>query len=98
MKLVYLEEARFELLSAIAWYEECREGLGERFAREIETAETDIIQHPELWGNVGSGCRRKLLPRFPYGLIYHFPEAGVVEVVAVMHLHRQPGYWTKRNE
>ena len=33
MKLVYLEEARFELLTVIAWYEECQEGLGERFAK-----------------------------------------------------------------
>src|SRR5687768_13977453 len=96
MKLVYLEEARFELLCAIAWYEECQEGLGGRFFREIEAAETEIVQHPELWGRVGPGYRRKLLHRFPYGMIYHVREPDLIEVVAVMHLHREPGYWTSR--
>ena len=96
MKLVYLEEARAELLLAVAWYEECQEGLGGRFYSEIETAEDGVLQHPELWGRTDGGCRRKLLNHFPYGLIYHQPEAGCIEVVAVMHLHREPGYWTER--
>lgn len=96
MNLVYLEEARAELLAAIAWYEECQEGLGTRFDRELELAETDILQHPDLWGQVGQGCRRKLLRHFPYGLIYHQPDPGCIEVVAVMHLHREPEYWADR--
>jgi hypothetical protein len=36
-----------------------------------------------------------LLRRFPFGLVYRL---GVeeVQVVAVAHLHRRPGYWKSR--
>ena len=44
----------------------------------------------------GAAYRRKLLQQFPYGLVYHQPEPDWVEVVAVMHLHREPDYWRHR--
>jgi hypothetical protein len=45
---------------------------------------------------MGGGFRRKLLSRFPYGLLYHCPEPDWIKVVAVMHLHRKPDYWRDR--
>jgi hypothetical protein len=39
-----------------------------------------------------------LLKQFPYGLVYHQPESDWIEVVAVMHLHREPDYWRRRTE
>ena len=69
-----------------------------RFFTEVENAENEILRHPELWGKSASGYRRKLLHRFPYGIIYHSPDPDLIEVVAVMHLHREPGYWTSRGE
>ena len=39
--------------------------------------------------------RRRMLNRFPYGLLYAV-EADRIIVVAVMHLHRRPGYWKDR--
>ncbi len=42
------------------------------------------------------GClRRSLLRRFPYGIICA-EEGDGVWVLAVMHLHRKPGYWRDR--
>jgi hypothetical protein len=54
--------------------------------------------HPNAWRSLGASYRRKLLKQFPYGLVYHQPEPGWIEVVAVMHLHREPDYWRKRTE
>ena len=96
MRLTYIEEARVELLDTAAYYQRCRKGLGRQFAQEVEVAEDAILANPEAWRDVGDGFRRKLLQRFPYGLVYHFPEPDWIEIVAVMHLHRQPDYWRDR--
>lgn len=39
---------------------------------------------------------RKLMKQFPYGVIYHLPETGYVEVEAVIHFSREPDYWRGR--
>jgi hypothetical protein len=36
-----------------------------------------------------------LVPKFPYGLLYRIEPARIY-IVAVMHLHRRPGYWRSR--
>jgi hypothetical protein len=36
------------------------------------------------------------LQQFPYGVAYHEVETGCLEIVAVMHLHREPDYWRGR--
>jgi len=38
-------------------------------------------------------CR---LPRFPYGVIYR-TKSETVEILAIMHLKREPGYWKARS-
>lgn len=98
MRLTYIEEARKELLEAVAWYEECQSGLGWQFDREIQLAEDAILLHPDAWSNAGGGFRRKLLHRFPYAVVYHQPGPDWLEIVAVMHQHRQPYYWRRRRE
>lgn len=82
MQLTYIEEARQELLEAVAWYEECQPGLGRQFDAEIRIAEDAILLHPDAWSNAGGGFRRKLPHRFPCTVIYH--------------QHRQPDYWRRR--
>lgn len=96
MRLTYTQEARLELVEAASYYRSCRQELAREFLQRIVAAEDDILNHPEAWRSLGEPYRRKLLRQFPYGLIYHQPEPGWIEVVAVMHLHREPGYWRKR--
>jgi plasmid stabilization system protein ParE len=96
MRLAYIAEARQELLEAVAWYEDCQLGLGRQFYAEIEAAEDAVLLHPEAWAKVGDGFRRKLLHRFPYAIIFHQPGPDWLEIVAVMHQHRKPGYWRGR--
>lgn len=98
MRLTYIQEARLEFAEAVSYYKSCREGLGLEFYRRVIAAEEDILQQPEAWACLDEPYRRKLLKQFPYGLIYHQPEPDWIEIVAVMHLHREPDYWKNRME
>jgi plasmid stabilization system protein ParE len=96
MRLTYTEQALHELAAAVQYYRSCQDGLGREFYIRVEAAEEDIIAHPQAWRSVGKPYRRKLLQKFPYGLVYHEVAEDWIEIVAVMHLHRQPDYWRKR--
>ena len=54
-----------------------------------------IQQHPHAWNPMGRGLRRCRLVVFPYGLIYRV-RADSVEIIAVAHDSRRPGYWRDR--
>jgi hypothetical protein len=46
-------------------------------------------------GRYGRRARRYVFPRYPFSLVYIFRD-GDVEVVAVAHGRRRPGYWRSR--
>jgi len=96
MRLVYLPEAREDLLEAVRYYHSCEEGLAADFYQEFEKAERDLKDWPEFWGMTEDGCRRKLIERFPYGIIYRPLRDELWQVVAVNHLRQEPGQWRKR--
>jgi len=39
--------------------------------------------------------RRSLVNRFPFGILYSV-QNDQIYILAVMHLHKEPGYWKKR--
>jgi plasmid stabilization system protein ParE len=89
--IVIHPEAEEELLDAARYYEACHRTLGSRFldavVKGLEAVAESPLSRPVLSGRV----RRYLIERFPYGLLYVvLPDA--VTIVAVMHLHRRPGY------
>ena len=98
MKLVYLPEARLEVLEAVTYDHSCQEGLAANFYRQLQKPEHEIIQWPDLWKQFGGGYRRRNLDRFPYAIIYHGLLDNVLEVVAVIHQMRKPSYWEERKK
>ncbi len=65
------------------------------FAREVARAMRLIAEAPARYPVAEHGTRRFLLQRYPFSVFYR--EAGsVLEVVAVAHQKRRPGYWTER--
>ncbi len=83
------------MFDAAAYYELQVPGLGEAFLDRVDSATAEIAQNPERWPIIDSNIRRRLLPRFPYGLLYRVDPDEVV-ILAVAHLHRRPWYWVKR--
>lgn len=95
MKVHHLLGAEREILEAVEFYHERAGNLAAEFYAEFCRARAEIEAFPELWGNVGGGYRRKLLKRFPYGIIYRIEEAQIL-IVAVAHTSRRPDYWRNR--
>jgi toxin ParE1/3/4 len=93
--VIFLPEAADEMNEASRFYESRAAGLGQAFLDEVQVAADDIAEHPRRWPIVRRPVRRRMLGRFPYGLLYR-EESQEVVVVAVMHLHRRPGYWVSR--
>ncbi|MBL8029540.1 MAG: type II toxin-antitoxin system RelE/ParE family toxin [Fibrobacteres bacterium] len=96
MSFVFHPAAAEELSAAIEWYNTNAIGLGTEFLSEIEEAIDRIISFPQLWPLVNNNYRRCLTGRFPFAIIYRINN-DVIQILAIAHLSRKPGYWQKRN-
>lgn len=88
-------EVYVELESSKQWYAKQSPGLGIRFLDEVDRAMNSIGEFPESWPVYTHGTRRFFLHRFPYAVVYLNHETKI-QVLALMHLRRRPGYWRNR--
>ena len=88
-------EAHAEALAARASYGERSPDAAARFERELAAGVERIAEAPDRWPRHARRFRKLLLRRFPYLVIYR-RVGGRVEIVAVAHGHRRPGYWRAR--
>lgn len=88
-------EAERELHEAIEYYEEIEAGLGYDLSVEVYSAIQRALAYPRAWPSLDGEIRRALVRRYPYGVLYS-EEAASLLIVAVMNLHREPGYWKGR--
>jgi len=95
MRVDVLPEAHVELIDAIVYYESAHIGLGDRFNHDFWEALDRIIEFPEAASEIEDGVRRARLTDFPFGIVY-VNRGDMILIVAIMHLHRKPGYWRVR--
>ncbi|NUM53632.1 MAG: type II toxin-antitoxin system RelE/ParE family toxin [Candidatus Hydrogenedentes bacterium] len=96
MKYWLHPEAREDLRDAASF---CMDRAGaafsQRFLSEFEHAVDLLLRHPYLGSAWRYGKRRLHMRRFPYSIIYTV--AGEqIQIFAVAHHSRRPGYWRKR--
>ena len=89
-------EAESEMTEAALWYEDQQADLGKRFLVSVQDALNRIKIAPLLYPVVDGEARRCLTRTFPFGVIFRV-ETDCIMVIAVMHLHRDPQYWTERS-
>ena len=89
------DEARIEFLDQVAYYEEARIGLGDRFYNEVEIAVARAGRMPGHGSPHKYGTRRVYPKKFPFSIVYVVRELEIV-VLAVAHFRRRPSYWRKR--
>jgi plasmid stabilization system protein ParE len=88
-------EALEEWKSAVAWYLERNETAAVNFVAEVDQAIELIAESPLRWPKGLHGTRKFVLQRFPFAIVYREREAHV-QVLAIAHGHRRPGYWRDR--
>jgi len=90
------EAAAAEYDAAFDWYLGRSAGVARRFSDEVDRALRQIIKSPQTWATAPFRTRRFLLSRFPFTLVYRELNSGDIQVVAVAHTSRRPGYWKQR--
>jgi len=89
-------EAFREATVAASFYHQQQPGLEQRFLEELEDAITRLRRHPLRYRRETGEIRKCRLLRFPYGVIYRLQASGKIEILAIMHLRKQPRYWQLR--
>jgi plasmid stabilization system protein ParE len=84
-----------EAESSRAWYFQRSPSAAAAFLVELDVAMLQIREAPLRWPEFHRGYRRFVLHKFPFSVVY-FARAGLLEVIAIAHHRRKPGYWTSR--
>jgi toxin ParE1/3/4 len=96
VKVVLGDGAKEDLAKGVAFYRrEAGAGLSLSFASEFRRSAELLIAYPAL-GAIWRGAVRRLpLRRFPYSIVYRV-KADEIQIFAVAHQRRKPGYWRER--
>ena len=90
-KIVFHSKAELEYIEAFHWYENEKEGLGERFEKLIEKKLNQIQLHPENYGVNKGGFRETSVDIFPYTIVYKIlKQKGLIYISAIFHAKRNP--------
>ena len=96
MRYEFHPEALAEFDTVAHRYGDHQEGLDLRFVAAVENAIERISEAPDRWRIFEEDVRRCLTHVFPYAVLYTVEPEGYVLIVAIMHCHREPGYWRHR--
>lgn len=88
-------EALEEAEAAICWYRERSDPAAAGFKQELERA-VAVAEAPQRWPAGVAGTRRFVLRRYPVCLVCR-ERPSSVQIIAVAHGRRRPGYWRDRS-
>jgi plasmid stabilization system protein ParE len=89
------EEASAEYEAAFDWYYARSVMAASKFAEELTRAIGIVAEAPRRWPDGIHGTRKFLLRRFPFSVVYR-ELPSVIQVLAIAHGRRRPGYWKER--
>jgi plasmid stabilization system protein ParE len=95
VRLTFHPSAESELDEAAQFYGRIDANLAHAFLFEMERSVQAIIDHPRSSALIALNTRRRLVRRFPYGIIYRERPAEI-RILAIAHLKRRPMYWVGR--
>ena len=84
-----------EAAAAADYYNGKRDGLGLEFLLDLNDCINAARALPDSGSPYEASTRRLLFRRFPFSLIY-LADSNSIEIIAVAHQRRKPGYWRHR--
>lgn len=88
-------EAIAEAEEAFYWYAKRSQRAADGLLAELDVAIARISEQPQLFAAYLHSTRRYLLKRYPYAVVFR-EQPDLIQVVAVAHCKRRPGYWKSR--
>ena len=87
--------AEIEAQEVLRWYADRNPNAAVQFSLELNEAVERIIENPHRFAPLEGNIRRALLQNYPYAVVYR--ETGnEIQILAIAHGKRRPGYWRKR--
>lgn len=96
MTQVWHEEAELEYAEAALYCEFQVDDLGDRFTSHLEAALLKVRNGPFHYRCFEGECSKVRVDRFPYAVIFRVVAEDQIQITAVAHLKRRPGYWKRR--
>jgi plasmid stabilization system protein ParE len=96
-KVVFAPRAREEFEAAVEWYDSQQSGLGSEFVTLVDEVVRLVQEQPlafAVWDR-DIRFRHVVTGRFPYVVFYRVLD-DTIEVTALAHGAREPGYWLRR--
>jgi plasmid stabilization system protein ParE len=91
----FIEEAKRDLSESRDWYNAEVEDLGYDFVEEVRKAVNRVESNAEQFTLEYRDARICPVKRFPFLVVFRI-KGQQVEILAVMHGHRNPKTWMKR--
>jgi plasmid stabilization system protein ParE len=91
----FLRPAEVEANDAVEYFDDQRNGLGDRFEQDLLETLAFVRKHPLSGKRLTKVVRRFPMRTFRYSVIYAVDDDEIV-VVAVAHHRRRPAYWRDR--
>jgi plasmid stabilization system protein ParE len=88
--------AKEDVRIARDWYAKKRDELGNEFMNDLHAATNRIAGNAAQFAVVYRSVRQCCMKRFPYVISFRINEERV-EILAVLHGHRDPSVWKDRS-
>lgn len=95
MKFFFHPQAKEELEQAVLFYKKQQAGIEKRFIAAVEDAIYKVCRNPLLYRKIDGNVRKCRVLHFPFAIIFRTMSERI-EIIAVMHLRKQPNYWQSR--
>jgi plasmid stabilization system protein ParE len=95
MRLWFDPAGRAEYVGVAAHYKALGSSRGRAFAEDFRAALDAILAFPRSSSADDDGVRQKVLRKHPYIIVYRASDEDI-EIVALAHTTREPGYWRNR--
>ena len=84
-----------EAVAATEWYAKRSRRAAESFLDEMDRVIARLSENAGQFPSFDFGTRRAMLRRFPWSPVFRETSSGL-EIIAVVHNRRRPGYWRNR--